>query len=548
MENESQQELQRRAFDLRVGESGFYAEPQRVQCLNFLLHLAPYSDGLLLVTGEQGSGKSTLLHQFIAKGGDNWRFCLLDARQLESLSVMLRELQQEFGFGLQGATDRLAKVNGFVEHLQGMQDRGFRPILIIDEAHALEEDVTAFLAAVLETIASQKGCLSLVIVGEEKLETLPWFESMKRFGLHSFALTPLDSNEAERYIRHHLQLAGLAADSLSSSQVKKIIKQSRGNLGGINQLARTFINPEAPQLTQSKNIDSEVQRDMTTQVKQAKKPIKFSRILFGILTVALVLVLFFEDEINSFIAPQSSNVDEQRQMDDASKHIDIVKPPQIFIPDVAEEPEPVVEDIAVTEAKDEPTEADVAAVPEDIELEPEEKPVVVEQKTEKVIVEEHKPQASVPPKSQQAEQEVVVEETKKEEVISTQAPKVEPEQVVVKTNKVAEEVKAPTDQGLIKRESWILAQNPEHFILQIMSFSQEMRIAKTLEDISAKDKFSYYKYHKDGKVWYRLTYGVYPDRKSAKDAVAKGLPKQLGKVKPWIRRLGDVQKEIAAQN
>jgi DamX protein len=478
-------------------EGAFYAEPQRIQCLNFLLHLAPYSDGLLLVSGEEGSGKSTLVSQFLAKAGDNWRVCLMEAKQLETLPVFLRELQQGFGFSLHGAHDRSAKVHALLDHLQMLQKRGSRSILILDDAHLLAEDIADFLSGILSALKGEKGRLCLILIADGSFLTRPWFESLKQFGIHSFALTPLSFDETVGYARHYLHSAGMPVESLPQSQIKKIFKQARGNLGQISRLIQASVLPKPG----AKDFEAQLKMTKNGNV-QIKKPMKLSKILFGILTVLLGVALYFEDEINKYFEPTQQQVVLSQTEPDTDKTVDLVSPPQIqLIEELTEEPEM-------------------------IQREDEEIPPVAVPQSDAAVSE--------------ASEDIVVDEMDAE----LASEKVEPEAAPVAEKRVSS-AQAP---GVIRRESWILEQNPDHYLLQIMSFTQEMGIAKTLENIQTKEKFSYYKYKKNGTTWYRLAYGVYPDRKTAQAEVSKGLPKELGKVAPWIRRLGDVQEEITSQN
>jgi len=65
-------ELRREPFSPVNDEDFFYAETLRAKCLKFLLHLAPYSDALLL-TGGRGSGKTSRSLPSLAPPGESVR-------------------------------------------------------------------------------------------------------------------------------------------------------------------------------------------------------------------------------------------------------------------------------------------------------------------------------------------------------------------------------------------------------------------------------------------------------------------------------------------
>ncbi len=533
-------------------EGYFYAEPQRIQCLNFLLHLAPYSDDALLVLGDKGSGKTTLLQQFIAKGGDNWRICSLDGAQLPSLAVFFREIQQGLGFSLQGVEDGAAKVDAVMAQLSSLQKRGLRPIIIVDDAQLLSGEIRQFLQALLVALKDSETSASFIFVADESLLSQSWFESVRALGLHSFSLTPMSLEESLRYMRHYLQREGFSAEGIAPSKMKKIFKQSQGNLGQINRLVQSAVMPGGPTTSLTEASDFEEQLTMSKNaITPPKKPIKFSRVLLGFLTVLLVVVIYFEDEMNEYFEPSQA----------PSERANVASPAPV--PGV-NFTEPEITD--VTPAREPWSSADLI-LPESDSMAVDERVDVDEGVFDPVASEDDREGAGA------GDDQVITEDVSMTPSVAdvgmqNEQPEVEPEVVepvlAPEKNNVVEtsdeppneppvrelEVEVKVEQadklgdGGIRRESWILEQDPAHYTLQIMSVGQEMGIAKILEKVEQKGKFAYFKYRKNGKVWYRLAYGIYPDRKSAQAQIARGLPKALGKVEPWIRRLGDVQKEI----
>jgi len=69
-----------------------------------------------------------------------------------------------------------------------------------------------------------------------------------------------------------------------------------------------------------------------------------------------------------------------------------------------------------------------------------------------------------------------------------------------------------------------------------------IKVHKLLED----QNVAYYKTVYKGKQWYPLLYGVYPTKSEAQAAV-KGLPDEVQKSIPWIRKMSAVQKEVQAE-
>ena len=537
-----EQDIHKQNFEQGAGADVFYPEPERVQCLNFLLHLAPYSDGVLLVTGATGSGKTSLLQQFQSKAVENWRICLFTASASDALAVFLRDLQQGFGFSLHGATDLQAKVAALVEHFAVMHKRGQKPILIIDEAHGLSPEIAEFIDRLLGALVGEnKGRMTLILVGEPELIEKSWCTSIKHYGTHSFALNPLSYEETSRLIAHHLEYMGLPADSLTSSQVKSVFKQARGNVGESKLLLASMLTPLGHRMEKDQAHHIEVNATMTENKPNAvKKPIKFSRILFGMLTILMVLALYFEDEINELFEPSQSA---QQQPITEAPLKELVEPTRIEVPafdvsDLTSSEGDVNEGLEVVDTPSGAEEA-LAEIPES-----EIAPIAAEEtQTTADAVETIALPTVVPEEVPEKEKVVKAERVADVPQMNNEVIEEEPEVPEV----VAEVPQDADDSGMIRRERWVLEQNPEHYTLQIMSFSQELGIAKVLAEVQSKDNFFYFKYKKGGKVWYRLAYGLYPDRKSAQADAASGLPKALGKVEPWVRRIGDVQNEITSQ-
>ena len=98
-----------------------------------------------------------------------------------------------------------------------------------------------------------------------------------------------------------------------------------------------------------------------------------------------------------------------------------------------------------------------------------------------------------------------------------------------------------TGSDELRREAWVLAQNPGSFTLQLGSVTGEKDIRRFVQDHGLAAEGGYVAIVIDGATRYNALYGSYPSYAEAQQA-AEHLPPSLGSVKPWIRNFGILQK------
>lgn len=219
----------------------FYGEPQRLQCLNFLLHLAPFSNDTLLIIGPAGSGKTVILKQFLHKGGEAWRSCFMQGEGLRAVTDLLQALQTRFSIRSLEDAARTEQIEVLVEEFQAVQKRNQRVILIIDDADKAGEDVIAFFDQLQDGFRRAGDGISLVLAGAEAFAQHPEVENLRNHGMHVFELTPLTLDETQNYIRNFLRKNGMPTDALSSGEMKRIHREANGNFAMTYNLARAAI-------------------------------------------------------------------------------------------------------------------------------------------------------------------------------------------------------------------------------------------------------------------------------------------------------------------
>lgn len=93
------------------------------------------------------------------------------------------------------------------------------------------------------------------------------------------------------------------------------------------------------------------------------------------------------------------------------------------------------------------------------------------------------------------------------------------------------------------QEGWLWSQDPRHYTLQLAAGTNKTAIEEFISRHNLRSKAVYFHRLRDGKDWYILVYGSYPDVTNARQAINQ-LPKSLQNVKPWPRSFGAIHAEL----
>lgn len=117
--------------------------------------------------------------------------------------------------------------------------------------------------------------------------------------------------------------------------------------------------------------------------------------------------------------------------------------------------------------------------------------------------------------------------------VSEQAPKISAE----KEGRVL-----VADSGL-RREAWLLNQNPSAYTLQLVGVQEEEAVQRFLRSNQLTGPVAYFRSLRDGSAWFSVVYGIYPDRETAVAGRAR-LSASLRGAGVWPRSLASVQQAI----
>jgi len=90
------------------------------------------------------------------------------------------------------------------------------------------------------------------------------------------------------------------------------------------------------------------------------------------------------------------------------------------------------------------------------------------------------------------------------------------------------------------RNDWVRSQDPTALTLQLFGSHDLENAEAFIQQHHLEQQAHYFLTSHNGEDWYSVVYGVYPDQSAAHKAIAS-LPVSLSRIKPWIRRFGDVQ-------
>ncbi|MCF6354656.1 MAG: AAA family ATPase [Candidatus Polarisedimenticolaceae bacterium] len=516
--------------------SQFFTYPELTQCLDLIHHLTENSKLIPLIKGPQGSGKTTLLFQLQSQTPEHWMLCRIDANPMMHPEQLYSLLAQHFG--ITEKDDQIKQQ--ILNHFEQLQHDGTLPVIAVDDAHLLPIDTIAELLQLhLSSTTKEQHLLHLVLFAAPAIDNILQTQEahiLTAQAIQTLDMPPLNPEQAAAYITQVLLARGaLEAFALTAGQMEKIIHSSQGSPGQIeNLLTRLPAHPATPQKPTERSALKLLMEDL---------PVTAIVSTLGLISIILLLLLF-QDEINAFFYKTSPNeapadpaiIENSSEITLKLPHLpepkavpekvsELPELPPYITP--VEELEPISKRAAVATAVAPPT-GEAEAPPEIIEeLAP---PVPTVDLAEAPTA----PAIAIP--------EVV------KPVITPVKPPSAP-RMAIKPPAAAPAIKATPKLETVKkepgREAWLLAQKPTAYTLQIIGLTDHSNIPAYIKRHKLAGQVAYFKTSRNGKAWYPLLYGIYPDRAAAIAARPK-LASQLRQKGIWARSLESVHKEIEA--
>lgn len=197
-------------FSIEADPRFMYLSTETRRALSKVSYMVEAAQGASVVVGEVGTGKTTLASWFHSRYQRRPDFipARVDEPPKRSGLLLLRRIAAEFGLRTRRATEH--QMNELRTFLTEQAKEGILPLLIIDEAHELEEEQFLALRSLLNYRDPKGGkAYQLILLGrpelDMKLREVPDFND--RVATRS-SLDPLTPDDTKSLIEYRLIAAG----------------------------------------------------------------------------------------------------------------------------------------------------------------------------------------------------------------------------------------------------------------------------------------------------------------------------------------------------
>lgn len=515
-----------------------FSTPESEARLDLIKHLIENSELVPLVRGMSGIGKSLLASRLQSGAPKNWAVCHFSADSMMQPERLLAHIAR--CNGLPDAKED--NIKRLVVRFEMLRKRGTIPVLLIDDAQELPPTSLITLLRLYERQVSGAPLVSLVLFANEQIDMLlstPQLQIMSPQSIQVIDLPPLTREEADTYMDYLLKIEGLDRGlALNESHMTRIYRETRGAPG---PLANAILEAFGEEGTASKPILGKLNQPFVWGTAS--------------LAVLLLLVLVFQESLNQLFTPDVSLPDERvanaeiAHAAEPSAQTNNKPQAQIFLPkpetagpakvveapsvvqinpasEIVQQP-PAVSSI-VTEAVPE------TSVPELVEHESASEPDGV---TQDAAVE---PTPSTPIDDQAVEvpgQQVakanLESEVRDEPVAAPDVPPAaQPESAV--------EVKISTKPTVLRSLEWLRERTPGSYTIQILAVENVESIQPVIDKHQLQGKAFSVRTERQGRAWYPLLLGEFPNRTAAVEAI-KQLAPDLQKGGAWARSFASLQ-------
>lgn len=215
----------------------FFRSSQHEEALSRLMYAVENRKGAAMLTGEVGAGKTTISRVLSdSLPADRYRVNTITNPALTPLDL-LRSILYEIGIPTE-SDSKFFLLTKLHDKLHERQQHGIRTILVVDEAHLIQQrESLEELRMLLNMQSEHQFLVTLIIMGQTplllKVETLLPLKERISVKYH---LKPLDLKDTVRYILYRLKSAGAKRGIFTGKAIFPLYSYSQGIPLRINNL------------------------------------------------------------------------------------------------------------------------------------------------------------------------------------------------------------------------------------------------------------------------------------------------------------------------
>jgi type II secretory pathway predicted ATPase ExeA len=218
-------------FRLTADNNNLYSHQSLVKARSYLQYGLQIGEGIVLLTGGSGTGKTTLVETVVNEELD----ANLDPVIIECVDYSGQELLQHYASILSGEdinADIPDALNIITHSLVEARSQGKQCLLVLDEAHQLQQDALNKLTLLSNLRVEGHHLLQMFLVGQQELrETMlkPELEHLHQRLVATCRIKRLRSEETKEYIVQSLATVGWnGTPAISPTVFAAIHKTSMG--------------------------------------------------------------------------------------------------------------------------------------------------------------------------------------------------------------------------------------------------------------------------------------------------------------------------------